>query len=112
MKRSRRLASILALALLVVALVGTANATCVQSGRIVYSIHSPVASTYYLLVANAPAWYYIYTTADPVLKSTLSSVHTDGKWVTLWGGGASYTCPTTGTYRPAGALVSPYVAVY
>jgi hypothetical protein len=79
-----------------------ANAACVQTGTIVYSVVSPTAASFYLKNDGPVGFYYVYTSNSAIFINTLSAAHASGARVRIAGSAAS--CPTAGTLRTGGAV--------
>jgi hypothetical protein len=79
-----------------------ANAACLQTGTIVYSIVSPTAGSFYLKNDGPVGFYYVYTSTSTIFINTLAAAHCSGARVRILGSAA--TCPTAGALRTGGAI--------
>jgi hypothetical protein len=104
--------------LLILAVVGmvmtgavTANATCVQQGKIV-EIYMPtgaaLATIYVAQFTNFPVVYYVYTipTSQAAQIATLSAAMGAGQ--TVYVNGNATACATAGTLRAGGSIINFY----
>jgi phosphatidylethanolamine-binding protein (PEBP) family uncharacterized protein len=85
------------------------EALCTIYGRIVYA--STNGGNYTVYVAPIPPsgsvlspYYFIYTTVDPEVISTLNAAQAGNLKVLITGNITA--CPTTGTSRPGGVITS------
>jgi hypothetical protein len=99
-------------AILMVMSVGMANATCVGTGKIVYSFVWSGDQQNRVYIApqeeNFPDYYYWYDTDDSDLLTYIASAQTGGYTVTLRGD--ANNCPGSGEFRYGGVL--DYVRIH
>jgi hypothetical protein len=87
------------------------EAVCSISGKIVYAVTNGVTYQVYVAPITAlPSFYYLFTTTDPEIISTLNAAQASNNRILAVGNVAS--CPTTGTVRTGGVITTLYMYTF